>query len=122
MQPFQERPLFLQSLDVHRTEWVVVFAYFDETGTSGGAERLTAVAGYLFTAEGADSFWELYKKNVEPLIPPDEDGVRMFHASQCILGYPPFNVLLVDEREHIVNQLVAAIQNSVTMGTVVAIE
>ena len=122
MNPFQERPLFLESLDVHGIDWVVVFAYFDETGTSGGSERLTAVAGYLFDREGASKFLDLYRTNVEPLIPVDRRGVRMFHAGPCALGYKPFDGMLEKDRERIISQLVSTIQDTVTMGAVVAVD
>ncbi len=68
MQPIQEPNLFQVSLDVHGIDWVIVFAYFDET--FGGADnKLTAVAGYLFDADGVDLFRKLYQQNVEPYIP-----------------------------------------------------
>lgn len=123
---FQARPLFLESLDVHRIEWVVVFAYFDETGTEGGNERLTAVAGYLFDKTGAERFWDAYEANVEPLLPVNpkgkQVGKKVFHASHCILGHEAYKGMKEDAREEIVNQLVLAINQSVIIGSVVAVE
>jgi hypothetical protein len=99
----------------------VMFAYFDETGTSGGAERLTAVAGYLFDPDGRSLFLKMYQEEVEPLIPPDKQGRRLYRTSTCLAGGVPFGALSVTEREHIVLQLAEVIKASVTLGAVVAI-
>lgn len=118
----QGKSLFEISLDVHRIDWVVVFAYFDET--FGGAHNdLTAVAGYLFNPEGAERFRQEYQKNVEPLLPIDpKRGVKMFHAAPLFDGDDPFFGIERHVREGILARMAEAIRKSVTVGVVMGIE
>jgi hypothetical protein len=120
LQPIQEPNLFQVSLDVHGIDWVIVFAYFDET--FGGADnKLTAVAGYLFDADGVDLFRKLYQQNVEPYIPENKHGVKMFGAADCYDARDPYR-MDAPIREFILARMANAIQQSVTMGVVVGIE
>ena len=84
-----------------------MIAHFDETGVSGGAERITAVAGYLFSGAGASGFREMFDEQVEPLLPPDpaRGGERLFHAAQCALGYRPFDQVSESDRVEIIRRL-----------------
>src|SRR5215469_16012250 len=97
-----EQSLFEDSLDIHGIDWVVVFAYFDETGTHGSAPE-TVVAGYLFSKDGAKLFRRVFQQNIYPLLPPDKHGVRMYRSTKCILGYDQFENMKTEEREHIVD-------------------
>ena len=120
MQPIQESNLFEASLDVHGIDWVVVFAYFDDT--SGGARgELSGWAGYVFDPAGASRFRELYREKVEPLLPPDQSGRRIFRAAKIHALQGQFAGLR-DFREHIFKQMVAVLAETVTVGAVVCIE
>ena len=99
-----------------------MFAYFDETGVSGGAEHVTAVAGYLFSTDGAQRFREIFAESVLPLLPADKHGKRIFHAAQCIGGYKPFDRLRRPERERIASLMVDAITQSAKLGVVTGAE
>lgn len=118
----EERNLFEVSLDVHGIDWVVVFAYFDET--FGGAHNdLTAVAAYLFDGDGVRRFRELYQTTVEPMLPVDpKRGVKMFHAAPLFDRHPPFDGLERPVRECILARMADAIRESVTVGAVIGIE
>jgi hypothetical protein len=114
------KSLFEISLQAFGIEWVVVFAYFDETGTSGGAERLTGVAGYLFDQAGVTKFRELYQAKVEPLIPPNDKGIRVFSASGVNAGRDHYH-MPGRAKEAIFGAMVEALSETVIMGAVVAV-
>ena len=97
-----------------------MFAYFDETGTSGGAERLTGVAGYLFDQAGVTKFRELYQAKVEPLIPPNDKGIRVFSASGVNAGRDHYH-MPGRAKEAIFGAMVEALSETVIMGAVVAV-
>jgi hypothetical protein len=98
-----------------------VFAYFDET--RGGADGdLTAVAGYLFDRDGVARFLQLYQTNVEPLLPPDKYGRKMFHAASLYAREEPFFPMQKTIRDYILARMAGVIRDSVTMGCVVGIE
>jgi hypothetical protein len=120
LQPIQERNLFKVSLDVHGIDWVVVFAYFDRT--RGGAHDMTAVAGYLFDNEGAAKFIDLYKQNVEPMLPPDKHGKKIFHAASLFDRDDQFSGMERPIRECVISRMAEAIRDCVTVGIVVGIE
>jgi hypothetical protein len=46
----------------------------DETGVSGGAEHLTAVAAYVFSTEGVRRYREMFRRDIFPLLPQDKHG------------------------------------------------
>jgi hypothetical protein len=98
-----------------------VFAYFDETGTHDKAPD-TVIAGYVFCKAGAKLFRRMFDENVYPLLPPDEDGNRIFHATKCIGGFDQFTILSVPQRERIVDLMVDAMKASVSFGVVVGME
>lgn len=98
-----------------------MFAYFD--GTVGGARReLTAVAGYLFDRDGAARFERLYRDTVEPRLPPDKHGVRVFHAAPCFDGDGLFFGMQRPIRESILALMADAIKQTATVGITVGIE
>lgn len=112
--------LILDSLRVHRIDWLVLFAYFDDS--SGGARNeLRGFAGYLFDPAGAERFLELYRAKVEPLLPPDRSGRRIFRASKINALQGQFAGLR-DIKEHIFSQMAATLAESVTVGAVVCVE
>jgi len=112
--------LFEESIRVHGTKQVVVFAYFDETeGGAGGA--LTAVVGYLFDAEGVSKFRDLYRRDLEPHIPPQKDGRRIFHAADIYAGNPPFSGRQKDFNEFRLAKMAEIIGQSVSMGVIMGI-
>lgn len=115
---FRESILFIESARL--VDWVVVFAYFDETGTSGGAEKVTAVAGYLFDRAGRERFLDAYRTLVEPRLPLDKRGRRIFHAAKLAGGYDQFFQL--NGREEIARAMARALSESVTVGVVVGVE
>ena len=118
--PYHES-LFDDSLEVHGVDWIIVFAYFDETGTHDSAPD-TVVAGYLFSKDGAKRFRQTFMETIYPLLPPDKYGRRIYHSTKCIGGYEPYDTLSIDDREHIVDLMVDAIKNSVALGCVVGME
>jgi hypothetical protein len=61
--PFYDS-VFEDSLEVHEIDWIVVFAYFDETGMHSSALD-TVVAGYLFSKDGAKNFRQLFQDNID---------------------------------------------------------
>jgi hypothetical protein len=111
--------LFDASLD--GADWIVVFAYFDET-TGGADNQLTAVAGYLFDDVGREQFRSLYRADVEPMVPIDEKkGCKIFHAAPLYDGRPPFDKLEKPIRECILARMAETIRQTVTVGAVVGI-
>ena len=120
MQPYYES-LFEDSWEVHGIEWIAVFAYFDETGTHDSA-LITAVAGYLFSKDGAKLFRRMCHENIDPLLPLDKHGQRVYHSTKCIGGFDQFATLTVTQRERIVDLLVETIKKSMMLGVVIAIE
>jgi hypothetical protein len=118
--PAQVESLFEISLEAFDIKWVAVFAYFDETGTSGGAERLTGVAGYLFDRAGVSKFKELYQASVEPLIPPNKHGIRMFSAAKINAGRDHYH-MPAEKKEQIFSAMASALKESVIVGAVVAV-
>lgn len=118
--PAQGKSFFEISLEAFGIKWVVVFAYFDETGTSGGAERLTGVAGYLFDQAGASKFRQLYQDTVEPLIPPDKKGIRLFSAAKINAGRDHYH-MPAEKKEEIFGAMVSALKETVIVGAVVAV-
>jgi hypothetical protein len=113
--------LFEDSLDIHAIDWIVVFAYFDETGTHGAATE-SVICGYVFSKDGAKLFRRMFQENIYPLLPLDKNGIRMYHSTKCILGYDQFESIGSEAREHIVDLLVDAIKASVTLGIMVGME
>lgn len=111
----------MESLDVHHIDWVVVYAYFDET-VGGQNDELTAVAGYLFDRAGVERFLQIYRETIEPLLPPDKHGVKMFHAAPCFDGDDPYFGIARPIRECILARMATAISKSVTVGVVVGID
>jgi len=118
--PFYDS-LFEDSLEVHEIDWIIVFAFFDETGMHGSAPD-TVVAGYLFSKDGAKTFRRIFQNNIFPLLPPNKRGKRIFHASKCIGRNDEYSTLSVTDSEHIVDLMVDAIKKSVTVGIVVGME
>ena len=110
-----KRPLFLDSLDVHRIGWVVVFAYFDETGTSGGEEHLTAVAAYVFSKDGAERFNEIFQRDIIQLLPICK-GKRQHSSAKC------FNKLTPEAFAELSRRKLAAIKECVSAGAIVAVK
>src|SRR6266403_90806 len=100
---------------MHGVDWIAVFAYFDETGTHNAAP-ITAVAGYLFSKEGAKLFRRMFQDSISPLLPPDKHGEKIYHSSKCIGGNDQFEPLSIPQREHIVDLLVEVIKKSMTLG------
>ena len=80
--PYYESP-FEDSLEVLGIDWIIVFAFFDETGMHASAPD-TVVAGYLFSKDGAKNFRRMFQENIFPLLPPNKRGERIFHTSMCI--------------------------------------
>jgi hypothetical protein len=115
-----EPSLFERSILVHGIRCVVVFAYIDDT--KGGAnDDLTAVAAYVFDDAGLAEFKRLYQAKVEPLIPPDKHGRKIFRASACYAQDEPFLI----ERpivECILTSMAESIRQSVSVGVVAGIE
>lgn len=111
------------SLRARGIEWLIVIAYLDETNVPGAPDRLTAVAGYLFAPEGVTEFERRYRATVEPMLPLDKHGQKVFHANKCLttFGYDQFEKMSADDREEIARRLVAALIPSVTMGAVVGV-
>lgn len=108
-------------LEVHGIDWIIVFAYFDETGTHASAPD-TVVAGYMFSKNGAKLFRQRFLETIYPLLLPDKKGRRIYHSTKCIGGYDEYSKMSVADREHIVDLLVAAIKTSVSVGSVVGME
>ncbi|MGH9552840.1 MAG: hypothetical protein ACRD3W_25900, partial [Terriglobales bacterium] len=75
--------LFEDSLEILGIDWIIVFAFFDETGMHASAPD-TVVAGYLFSKDGAKNFRRMFEESIFPLLPPNKQGKRIFHASKCI--------------------------------------
>lgn len=119
--PFRETVLE-ELVEVHGIEWLAVFAYFDETGMHGDAAPITAVAGYLFSKDGAKSFRRKFDETIYPLLPPNENGEKTYRSAKCIPGRDQFSLLPEPEREHIVDLLVDAIKKSVVLGVCIAIK
>ena len=117
----EEESLFEDSLEVHGIEWVIVFAYLDETGTPGSSPE-TAVAAYLFSKDGAKQFRRMFQENISPLLPPDKHGRRIYHSTKCIRGFDQFASLRVEERERIVDLMADAIIESATLGVLVGMK
>jgi hypothetical protein len=70
----------LEGLHVHAIDWIVVFAYLDETGTHDSATE-SVVAAYVFSKDGAKLFRRMGQENMYPLLPPDKHGIRMYHST-----------------------------------------
>jgi hypothetical protein len=98
-----------------------MFAYFDESGMHGSAPD-TVVAGYLFSKAGAKNFRRIFQEGICPLLPVNDKGQRIFHASQCIGGYGEYETLSKAHRERIVELLVDGTKKCVSLGTVEGIE
>jgi hypothetical protein len=99
-----------------------VFAYFDETTGGDKNDRLDAVAGYLFDASGAAHFLMRYRDWIEPLIPLDEHGRRIFHAAACFDGSDQYFGSERPIREAIMGRMATVIAESVAVGAVVCVE
>ena len=113
--PDEEESLFEDSLEIHGIDWVAMFAYCDETENA----PLFGVASYLFSKNGAKAFRRFFNDHILNLLPLDKNGVKMYHSSQCILGYEPFDKLSTPEREQIVDLMVEGIKKSVSLGVVI---
>jgi hypothetical protein len=96
-------------------------AYFDET-IGGARNALTAVAGYLFDSSGLERFTELYRNKVEPLLPIDDRGRKLFRSAPCFDGRNQFFGIERPIRELILARMAAVIRESATVGVVVSIE
>jgi hypothetical protein len=107
------------SIRVHGVEWV---AYFDETSGGYPTDRLDAVAGYLFDADGACHFLRRYRELVEPLIPVDKRGRKIFHASHCHNGFKAYSGTPRPIREAIMGRMATVIGESVTVGVLVSVK
>src|SRR5512146_549740 len=90
-------------MDLHGVEWLAGFAYVDESGTNNAADLL--VAGYLFSRNAAKLFRDKVRENIEPLLPPNKHGKRVYHSSLCIGGYKQFEPISLPQRERIVELL-----------------
>jgi len=73
----------------------------------------------LFSKDGAKTFRRFFNDHILDLLPLDKNGVKMYHSSQCILGYEPFDKLSTPEREQIVDLMVEGIKKSVSLGVVI---
>jgi hypothetical protein len=98
-----------------------MFAYFDET-IGGARHELTAVAGYVFDTAGASWFERRYREFVEPMIPSDKAGRKMFHAAACYDGDDQYFGLQRPVREAILGRMASVIGESVLMGIAVGVE
>ena len=99
-----------------------MFAYFDETTGGDKTDRLDAVAGYLFDADGHSRFLRRYREFVEPLIPEDKRGRKVFHAASCFDGDDQYFGIQRPIREAIMGRMATVIGESVTVGAVCAVE
>lgn len=114
---------FEDFLDLHGFEWIIVFAYFDETGMHGEAPD-TVVAGYLFERNNAKIFRTDFEENILPLLPVNKKGKRIFHASKCCadFGYDEYESMRYEERKKIADLLAEAAIKTVTLGCVMGME
>lgn len=76
---------------------------------------------YLFDRDGVSKFRELYQEKVEPLLPLDKHGRKMFRAAMCYDGDKQYSDIQRHIRECILASM-ADIRESVTVGAVVGIE
>lgn len=112
--------LFEVSIRVHGVEWVVVFAYFDET--EGKNKDFFAVAGYLFDEAGVSTFRRLYKERLEHRLPVNEHGRRIFHASPIYWGDKEFAQYSRPVREYWLSLMAQILSETAKMGVVVGVE
>jgi hypothetical protein len=122
-QPSDEDSTFEDFIDLHEIDWIIVFAYFDETGMHSEAPD-TVVAGYLFSKNDAKTFRQFYKEKLFPLLPVNKHGKRIFHANKCCPDYGngEYESLTRETRGHIADLVAEAIIQTVSLGCVVGME
>ena len=115
--------LFEDSLDVLGIDWIIVFAYFDETGMHAKAPD-TVVAGYLFSKKQAKAFQRIFMEKVYPLLPTNKRGKRVFHANKCCpdFGNGEYESMKNEDRQHIADLVADAAIATVSFGCVVGME
>src|SRR5205814_6628712 len=101
-EPRDEDSILEEFIDLHEIDWIVVFAYFDETGMHSEAPD-TVLAGYLFSKNDAKTFRQFYKEKLFPLLPINKHGKRIFHANKCCPDYgnSEYETLTRETRWHI---------------------
>jgi hypothetical protein len=99
-----------------------MLACFDETTGGDRNDKLDAVAGYLFDAEGIARYLKRYREYVEPLIPPDKKGRKIFHAASCFAARDQYKSVPREIRYAIMGRMATVIGESVIVGTVVVVE
>jgi hypothetical protein len=110
-------------IDLHEIDWIIVFAYFDETGMHASAPD-TVVAGYLFSRDSAKAFKQGCADNVFPLLPFNKRGKKVFHASKCCpdFGNAEYESLPLEKRRHIADLVADETVKTVSLGCVVGME
>ncbi len=94
-------------------------AYFDETGTHGGAP-LVCVAGYLFDNDAANKFEALHAARVKPLLPESARGI--FHAAKCFSRCDEFDSLTPTGSNDIFNAMIETLRSTMMYGMLTEIE
>ncbi|MGO9338231.1 MAG: DUF3800 domain-containing protein [Terracidiphilus sp.] len=94
-------------------------AYFDETGTHGGAP-VVCIAGYLFDSVAAIKFEALHAERVKPLLPTSARGI--FHAASCFSRCDKFDSLTQTQSNDIFDAMIEVLDSTLIYGILTEIE